>query len=108
MATDLPDAVSRYFRISNGGDDAALADCFTDDAVVHDEGGTHRGHVAIHAWQRAARSKFDYTVTPVDSTRDGDRLTVTADLVGNFPGSPIRLDHAFELDGGRIRVLRIG
>ncbi|WP_101926735.1 MULTISPECIES: nuclear transport factor 2 family protein [Luteimonas] len=108
MPPSLPAVVADYFRISNGGDDAALGACFTDDAVVHDEGGTHRGHADIQAWKRAARRKYDYSVTPVEHQRDGDRLTVAAELVGNFPGSPVTVDHVFELAGDRIRTLRIG
>lgn len=108
MSPSLPAVVADYFRISNGGDDAGLGACFTDDAVVHDEGGTHRGHADIQAWKRAAREKYDYSVTPVDSRRDGARLTVAAELVGNFPGSPVTVDLVFELTDERIRALRIG
>lgn len=108
MPISLPDAVSRYFQASNGADTARLDDCFTDDAVVHDERRTHRGHAGIRAWKDEARARFDYSVEPVDAVRDGDRLTVTANVAGNFPGSPVRLDHVFELQGDRIRSLTIG
>ncbi|HST44129.1 MAG TPA: nuclear transport factor 2 family protein [Luteimonas sp.] len=108
MPLSLPDAVARYFRASNGDATVALDDCFTDDAEVHDETHVHRGHAEIRAWKHAARGTFAYTVEPVDATRDGDRLTVSADVVGNFPGSPVRLDHVFELRDGRILSLAIG
>ena len=108
MTIHLPDAIDRYFLASNGDATIALDDCFTDDAVVHDETRTHRGHAEIRAWKHAARGKFAYTVEPVAATREADRLTVTADVVGNFPGSPVRLDHVFDLRDGRIRSLAIG
>lgn len=108
MTIALPDAIARYFDASNGATTVGLDDCFTDDAIVHDEKRTHRGHAEIRAWKHAARSTFDYSVEPVTATRDGHRLTVTAEVVGNFPGSPVTLDHAFELQGDRIRSLTIG
>ncbi|TFL11296.1 nuclear transport factor 2 family protein [Pusillimonas caeni] len=108
MSLSLPDPVSAYFDISNGSDITRLARCFTRDAVVVDEGRTYHGHDAIHLWQREARAKFEYIVEPVSASRDGDRLTVTANVVGNFPGSPVRLDHVFDLEADKIKSLRIG
>lgn len=108
MTPSLPDPIARYFQISNGADAAGLEDCFTDDAQVHDERQTHRGHAAIRSWHQAARSKFAYTVEPRRAVEQGDRHTVTAHVVGDFPGSPVELDHVFELADGRIRSLEIG
>jgi len=107
MALSLPASVSTYFAISNGSDIAQIAGCFTPDAVVADEGRTHQGHAALQSWLREARKKFEYTVEPVSASRDGDRLTVRANVVGNFPGSPVQLDHVFELAGEKIRSLEI-
>jgi len=108
MALSLPDPVSTYFEISNGSGIDRIARCFAQDAVVVDEGRTYRGHDAIQAWQREAQKTFQYTVEPLRASRDGDRLTVTASVVGNFPGSPVQLDHVFGLAGDEIRSLEIG
>ncbi|WP_418648302.1 nuclear transport factor 2 family protein [Thauera butanivorans] len=108
MTLSLPDPVSTYFEVSNGSDIARLTRCFAPDAVVVDEGRTYRGHDAIQSWQREAQKKFQYTVEPVSISRDGYRLTVTAQVAGNFPGSPARLDHVFVLAGDRIASLEIG
>ena len=42
---------------------------------------------------------------PVDD--EGDRITVTARLTGNFPGSPVDLRYAFTLEGKEIARLEI-
>jgi len=47
-------------------------------------------------------------VEPVAVAQEGNQLSVTANVVGNFPGSPARLDHVFELDGDCIGSLKIG
>lgn len=108
MTLTLPPHVSTYFEIANGSDLSQVAQCFTPDAVVVDEGKTYRGHEAIEAWQREAQKTFDYTVEPVNASQEGDRLKVMADIVGNFPGSPARLEHVFDLAGDKIRSLKIG
>lgn len=108
MTLALPDPVSAYFEISNGADIAQIVRCFTQDAVVVDEGRTYRGHDAIQSWQREAQKAFEYTVEPVSACRDGDRLTVTARVVGNFPGGSAQLDHVFTLVGDEITSLEIG
>lgn len=107
MSLTLPPAISTYFECSNGADTAALSNSFSKDAVVLDEGQTHRGIDAIRAWQHEARTKSEYTVTPVDISQTGERLTVTAEVVGSFPGSPARLAHAFVMAGQKIQSLEI-
>lgn len=107
MPPSLPDPISTYFDVSNGSDAAQFARCFTPDATVVDEGHTYHGLDSIQSWQREAQKKFKFTVEPVSISRDGDRLTVTANVVGNFPGSPAKLDHVFGLTGDRISSLEI-
>ncbi|WNF47979.1 nuclear transport factor 2 family protein [Pseudomonas sp. SG20056] len=107
MNLQLPDAVQTYFAVSNGGDISRLAACFYTDASVTDENRTHQGIAAIAAWQQQARQAFTYSVEPLTATQNDDSLSVTARLVGNFPGSPLQLNHLFLLQDGQIRSLEI-
>ncbi len=107
MTLQLPDAVQTYFDISNGGDTSRLAACFCADARVIDENRTHQGIEAIAAWQQEARQAFTYSVEPLAATQEDGRLSVTARLLGNFPGSPLLLNHLFLLQDGQIRSLEI-
>ena len=107
MSLSLPHAIADYFSISNGADITNVKHCFTADAVVMDEGKTYKGHAAIEAWQRAAQAAFDYSVGPVQFITEGNRVTVTSNVVGNFPGSPVTLKHAFGLVGDKINTLEI-
>ncbi|MCR4510644.1 nuclear transport factor 2 family protein [Pseudomonas sp. 32.2.56] len=107
MNLHLPDAVQTYFAVSNGGDISRLAACFCADANVTDENRTHQGIAAIAAWQQDARQTFTYSVEPLTATQNDDSLSVTARLVGNFPGSPLQLNHLFRLQDGQIRSLEI-
>ena len=107
MPLSLPHAISIYFAISNGSDTASVKHCFTNNAVVIDEGKTYQGYAAIEAWQSATKAAFDYSVEPINLLTEGDRVTVTSNVAGNFPGSPVVLKHAFDLVGGKINSLEI-
>lgn len=95
MSLSLPDAITTYFRISNGADDSHLGECFTDDACVFDEGETHRGRPAIQAWMRATRAKNEYRVEPVSVSQHGNTLAVTATITGT----------EYVIDGGKVPVV---
>lgn len=107
MTLQLPEIVETYFDINNGGDPSCLADGFCAQATVYDERRTHQGIEAIIAWQREAQRAFTFQVQPLQAQHQQDRLTVIAQLAGDFPGSPIRLNHVFMLEGDQIRSLEI-
>jgi ketosteroid isomerase-like protein len=107
MSISLPLPISTYFAASNTGDAKSLAGCFTDNATVKDEGQVHRGRDEIEAWQREAKQKFTFTVEPLGCDEVNDQVTVSANVAGNFPGSPARLDHVFRLAGDKIQSLEI-
>lgn len=107
MSVSLSTPIATYIAISNGADDAPLAECFTADARVLDEGQTHQGIAAIRAWLRGTRSQFEYHVAPTGVSRDGDKMVITTTVTGDFPGSPVQLFHHIELADERIQSLEI-
>ncbi|WP_386079149.1 nuclear transport factor 2 family protein [Vreelandella sp. F11] len=107
MSLSLPDAITIYFTISNGADASHIANCFTQDACVFDEGETHRGHTAIQSWLRATRAKIVYRVQPVSVSHQDNTVVVAATVTGDFPGSPVQLDHTFQLADAQIQSLEI-
>lgn len=106
MPLMLPPPIAAYFT-ADAADGAAVADCFTADAVVIDENDTHQGRDAIARWKDAAAAKFSYTAQPTALAPQGDRLIVTARVAGNFPGSPVDLRYDFTLTGDAIARLEI-
>lgn len=107
MTIDLPDAIAAYFAADRKGHAPAVADGFTADAVVIDEGNHYTGRDAIRQWMADTASQYSYTVEPRAAVQDGDRVVVTGHLVGDFPGSPVDLRYLFDLDGARIARLEI-
>ncbi|MHC1790385.1 nuclear transport factor 2 family protein [Solidesulfovibrio sp.] len=107
MSTPLPQAVAAYFQLSNAADLTSLKHCFTETAIVRDEGREHQGHAAIQAWMAAARQHYRFTTEIGESETLVDAIRVRTRISGNFPGSPVTLDQVFTLSGDRIASLEI-
>ena len=106
MTLDLPKAVAAYFAADKTGGEA-VSQCFTDDAVVKDEGHTYNGRAAIQKWKEEASAKYQYTSEPLACEQKDGHFMVTCRLVGNFPGSPVELRFFFELEGEKIASLEV-
>lgn len=103
---NLPAPIAAYFT-ADLKDGDAVAQCFTDTAVVKDEGQTYTGREAIQAWKTDASARYSYVSEHKAIAVEGDRIVVTSRLTGNFPGSPVDLRFLFLLDGDRIAALEI-
>lgn len=106
----LPEPVANYFAADRRGTARgdAVVQCFTEDAVVRDEGHTHAGREAIRQWKAGASTKYQYTSEPFAVEEDDAKIVVTSRVEGNFPGSPVNLRYSFVLRGERIASLEIG
>jgi SnoaL-like domain len=108
MSLRLPKPVELYFRIENSGHVRDLVDCFAADATVLDERRTYAGLAAITAWKAETKTKYNHTIEPLGMRERDGKVVVTSRLTGTFPGSPITVDFAFELEDDRIKSLKIG
>ena len=107
MSISLPPPIDLYFASENANDPSVIDRRFAVGAVVRDEGKTIAGVAAIKAWRIETGEKYHHVVEPLSvSTRDG-KVVVTGKVSGSFPGSPINLEHIFEIGGGRIVSLEI-
>lgn len=107
MTMTMPSPIAKYFATDRTGGEA-FAGCFTETAIVRDEGQVHEGRAAILGWKSGTSAKYSYTSEPFALHEEGERTIVVSRLTGNFPGSPIDLRFAFTLDGDRIARLEIG
>ncbi|MAT35818.1 MAG: polyketide cyclase [Ponticaulis sp.] len=107
MAIELPSVIAAYFAADKKAEAKALSGCFTEDAVVTDEGNTYSGREAIRNWMANASTKYTYTVEPFALSEEDEQILVTSHLVGNFPGSPVDLRYFFVLQNDKISELEI-
>ncbi|WP_341487917.1 nuclear transport factor 2 family protein [Pararhizobium sp. A13] len=103
---DLPTPISAYFEADTRDGDAVVQ-CFTETAVVKDEGHTYSGREAIRRWKTDSTAKYTYVVEPFAIATEGDRTLVTSHLTGNFPGRSVDLRYFFVLEGDKIAGLEI-
>jgi hypothetical protein len=106
MTLNLPNPVAAYFT-ADKGDSEAVTQCFTESAVVKDEGHTYHGLAAIKQWKTVASAKYQYTSEPFACEQQDGKFVVTSRLTGNFTGSPVNLRFFFGLEGDKIASLEI-
>jgi len=101
----LPAPVAAYFAAEH--DPEALANCFTPQAVMRDDGHTHSGIAAIQSFMAAASARYNATSVPFAMAREDGFEVVRAKVTGNFPRSPIELSYRFRLEGDLIASLEV-
>ena len=103
---NLPQPIADYFDADKRHAEA-VASCFTDRAVVKDEGQIHCGPGAIKSWKTEASAKYSYSSQPFAVEQTDGQYIVTSRLTGNFPGSPVDLRYVIRLERGKIAFLEI-
>jgi len=107
MNTHLPPVIAAFFHAHNTGETADFIQLFTPDALVTDEAHEYRG-AAINGWIDAAIAKYKPVADVVNLSEVGGQIIATAQVSGNFPGSPAQIRYRFTLRANKIAVLAIG
>lgn len=103
---NLPNIITVLVKAQDHFNTQAYADCFTDSAIVFDEGKTHREKTEIQNRIAAANSEYKTVMKPLDYNEKENILS--AEISGTFPGSPAVLQyHYFALSDGLIESLKI-
>jgi hypothetical protein len=106
--TELPGVVRRYFQLMDGDAKEQVADLFTPDAQVSDDGTTYRGRAEIKAWLTGQASEWVTTSSQLSADWTDQAAVVVVRVEGNFPGGRVDLRNAFTLDPAeRISALSI-
>jgi len=102
---NLPKVVEELVKTQNSFDSVAYAKCFTETAVVFDEGKTHNGRKEIEKWIEKANKDYQATMKPLEYSTKEEILKV--EVSGNFPGSPIVLSYHLAIADELIRSLKV-
>ena len=103
----IPAVLADYITNQNTQDSEAIADLFTNDAYVHDEGKDYKGRSAIKNWIEKANEKYQTRVKAVACSVNGEETVLTLNMSGTFPGSPLNADFHFKIVNNRISHLHI-
>ncbi|MBY8875505.1 nuclear transport factor 2 family protein [Micromonospora sp. PLK6-60] len=105
---DLPAVITGFLSAHQAREADAAVGAFAADAVVTDEGRSHRGTAEIRNWLVNGGSEYTYTTEFVDAHRVGaGRFDVAQHLEGDFPGGAADLRYRFVLAGNLITRLTI-
>lgn len=102
---NLPTIITELIKAQNNSDSTAYTDCFSETAVVVDEGNTYKGKTEIKEWIEEANEKFKVVMKPIGFTET--ICILTAEVSGSFDGSPVLLDYHFEIATDKIDRLGI-
>lgn len=104
---NLHKVVASLIVAQNSYDSQAYIECFTDTAIVHDEGKTHKGKAEIQRWIENSNREYQTVLKPLNYEKTEAENLLTAEVSGNFPGSPATLQFHLRLEGDLIRSLNI-
>ncbi|OAM89238.1 nuclear transport factor 2 family protein [Termitidicoccus mucosus] len=107
MSISLTPLLAAFVAAHNRHDSAALAACFTDDALVRDEGHEYRGRPAIAAWYADVSRNYRAVLAVDEVSPLDDGAVLAGEVSGDFEGSPVRLRFRFTIEGGKIAALAI-
>jgi hypothetical protein len=104
---NVPKVITHLVKAQNNQDSVAYANCFTQTALVFDEGKTHHGKEQIQRWIAQANQTFETKMKPIGYTGTDTKGVLSAEISGSFPGSPLILNYHVELKDGLIQSLKI-
>lgn len=103
----LPQTLNNFIETQNQHNSVAYTACFSETAIVHDEGKTHIGKPAIKQWIEDSNQKYQSILKPLNYNEFEQSSLLTAEVSGNFPGSPAILHFHLVLNNEIINSLKI-
>jgi ketosteroid isomerase-like protein len=107
MKTKLSPLLAAFVAAKNTHDARAFIACFSSDAIVSDENQTHAGAPAIKAWFEEVSRKYRTQMNVTAIEEHHGKTVLTADVSGDFPGSPFPFQYHLTLKEGKIASLKI-
>lgn len=104
---NLPNVIVNLTEAQNNCDSLAYAGCFSETAVVLDEGSEYIGRIEIRKWIEAANRKYKTVMEVVDYSENETQSILTAKVSGTFDGSPVLLDYHLVITSDLIDHLEI-
>ncbi|MBL4677121.1 MAG: nuclear transport factor 2 family protein [Mucilaginibacter sp.] len=104
---NLPTIVSKLVAAHNQFDTETYTGCFAETAIVHDEGKIHQGKAEIRKWNEHSNEEYHATMKPLKYESSEQEDLLTAEVDGNFPGSPAVLKFHLVLENELISSLKI-
>ena len=103
---NLPKVIADLVTAQNNFDSVAYAKCFSETAVVSDEGKTHNGRKEIEDWIADSNERYKASIKPISFEEKGSESILKTETSGNFEGSPIVLSYHLKIVDDLIQSLK--
>jgi hypothetical protein len=103
---NLPKVVADLVETQNSFNSISYANCFSETAVVFDEGKTHNGRKEIERWIADSNERYQATIKPVGFEEKENESLLKAETSGNFEGSPFTLTYHLVIIDDLIQSLK--
>lgn len=105
---EVPQVIEALIAAQNAQDNKSYSECFSETAIVHDEGKDYTGRQEIKKWIEEANNRYSTTLEAINFEDENQGSSVlTAKVTGRFPGSPAILHFHFVISDGLIQSLQI-
>lgn len=104
---NLPKVVLELVETQNSFNGVDYANCFSETAVVFDEGKTHNGRKEIKHWIADANKRYKATMEPISFEEREKESILKVKVSGSFDGSPVILSYHLEIAHDLIQSLKI-
>ncbi|MNB95097.1 SnoaL-like domain protein [compost metagenome] len=107
----LPKVIQHFIAAANKPDPDAYVNCFSEDAIVHDEGKEWAGKAAISKWSAGHHFSVHITLEPKQHKEHEGETIVAFKVDGDFDKTglpdPLYLDFYFQIHDDKIKQLAI-
>jgi ketosteroid isomerase-like protein len=107
MTIELPGTIKKYVDAGNRQDAKSMLSCYSEDAVVKDEGAELRGKKEIEGWIAKTIEKYKFQFEPLAIKENDAEVVVTTKVSGTFAGSPVTLDFHYRIKNDMISSLDV-
>ncbi|WP_370897374.1 nuclear transport factor 2 family protein [Chryseobacterium gossypii] len=104
---NLPLVLKKLLEAQNTSDSVLYSECFSENALVFDEGKVYKGKDEIRRWNEKTNTQYQTQIEPLEFSEEGETYKLKASISGSFEGSPITLTFTFQIENDKISSLMI-
>ena len=107
MSVDLPEPIAAYIAAENGHDTEAVAGALPMMPSCETKAELSKAWPPSSNGRQRPRRNTSTQSSLSRSSKKTARLSLSSQVAGNFPGSPVNLEFVFGLEGNKITSLEI-
>jgi hypothetical protein len=104
---NLPKILKDLLKAQELFDSTSFSRCFSDNALIFDEGKIYKGREEIKQWNKETNSEYKTLFEVTDFSTEDTTTILKINISGSFDGSPVMLKFHFRIEDNVIAALVI-